>query len=260
MGELIHWKEPTGILILPSGEIHVWRAKLDCHPSVVRLLSGELSRDEWCRASNFYLEKDRSRFIVCRGILRRILALYLRAQPDQLKFDNGQYGKPTLACPNQDIKFNLSHSKGLALYAVCVKRDIGVDLESIREITNATRIAKQVFTLKQQQEYFSEKGMERIKAFFRIWTQIESYVKAVGSGLAEFLDNQDVLTMHPLNNGRNIYNYEECFTFSTSIDMNYMTSICVHNSDCYPLKFQWFEANCLCRDSIKEQRCFHFGK
>ena len=62
------------------------------------------------------------------------------------------------AAPAADLRFNLSHSGTLALYAVTVGREVGVDIECARE------------------RYTAE--------FLRGWVAREATVKCRGTGLA----------------------------------------------------------------------------
>src|SRR5262245_49624616 len=120
-------------LKLENDEVHVWRAVLDRTPMRVRSLRQLLAANEQGRADRFRFQKDREHFIVARGLLRIILGRYLNRQPNQLRFGYSQYGKPALSeesgCPG--LRFNLSHSHGLALFAVSRGREVGVDIEQI---------------------------------------------------------------------------------------------------------------------------------
>ena len=85
-----------------------------------------LSEDERTRASRFYFERHQRRFSVARVRLRQILARYLKKAPAELEFHYESHGKPYLTSP---LQFNLSHSKDLALLAVCFDHPVGIDIE-----------------------------------------------------------------------------------------------------------------------------------
>lgn len=104
-----------------------------------------------------------------RGALRVLLARYLDADPRELRFVLGDHGKPRLESeqpetwreggsgPDEDLRFNLSHSGELMLLAVTEGREVGVDVE---------------------------RGRARYTAeFLRAWTTREATVKCLGSGL-----------------------------------------------------------------------------
>jgi 4'-phosphopantetheinyl transferase len=56
-----------------------------------------LSADERSYADRFYIERDRRRYIVSRGLLRQILSRYLALDGRDLVFRYGEWGKPALA-------------------------------------------------------------------------------------------------------------------------------------------------------------------
>ena len=61
-------------------EVEVRYVSLDAAPRL-RELGGFLSADERERAARFRFDRDRNRFIVCRGTLRELLAARLRIAP-----------------------------------------------------------------------------------------------------------------------------------------------------------------------------------
>ena len=167
---------------LKEGEIHVWRASLDQNDLSAAALLNILSPDEKHRSDKFRFDADRSRFIISRGILRKILSGYLHKSPKQICFSYGNFGKPALIAGG-GLSFNLSHSQGLALYAVTRNREIGIDVESINENVAIERIAKKVLT--QSETLFLNALTPRLRpvVFYRFWTRREAFVKASGKGL-----------------------------------------------------------------------------
>ena len=133
------WGLPPSDLALSSDHIHVWCASLDQPASCVQQFAQSLSADERVRAERFHFEQHRNRFIAGRGLLRMILSYYTGIEPSRLQFCYGSRDKPALVetSGGGTLRFNLSHSQGLALYAVTRNREIGVDLERIRPISEA---------------------------------------------------------------------------------------------------------------------------
>ncbi len=120
---------------LAEDEVHVWRADLDCDARVLRRLEATLSTDEKARANRFLFQPDRNHFIATRGILRELLGGYVNRVPERLEFDYAPQGKPSLRAelPETSVRFNVSHSHGMALLAFTVGRRVGVDLELVRK-------------------------------------------------------------------------------------------------------------------------------
>lgn len=177
------WCNPPANLPLTSNEVHLWRTELDLSQEQVCTFASILSEDEKSRAERFYFERDKQRFIVGRGALRSILSRYSGIEPAQLQFEYGSRGKPKLVQGGDRLQFNLSHSQGLALYGVA-RHAIGVDLEYLRPMPDAEKIAQRFFCAGEYRAICAVPSNERHKAFFQIWTAKEAYLKATGDGLA----------------------------------------------------------------------------
>jgi 4'-phosphopantetheinyl transferase len=182
------------VLTLRRDEVHVWRAELALDPADFIKLQETLAPDERERAARFRFLKDRQRFIAARGVLREVLARYLNQDPARLEFCYGPSGKPTLAAGMGagELRFNLSHSHGLALYAITRRREIGVDLEYVRPQLAEEQIAERFFSRHEVEALRALPASIQPEAFFHCWTRKEAYIKARGEGLAVPLDSFDV--------------------------------------------------------------------
>jgi len=189
--------EAEGRLDLAADEIHVWRAELDQPETTVQRLARTLSPDEQERAKRFCLERVRTRFIVGRGLLRTILGHYLGRAPEGLHFAYAARGKPSLA-PSEgtDLRFNVSHSDGIGLFAVARGREVGVDVERLRPLPRAERIAERFFSVPERTALKGLPAERRLEGFFTCWTRKEAYIKARGDGLGHPLD-QFAVTIAP---------------------------------------------------------------
>jgi len=188
------WRSPPETLALDCDEVHVWRANLDQTPSQIQGFLHNLAADEWARAERFYFERDREHFIVARGVLRSILGRYLNRMPESLSFRYGSHGKPALAeeSDGDAIRFSVSHSHGVALYAITRGREVGIDLERIRFDLAVAEIAERFFSRREAAMLRTLPTEEQSQAFFRCWTRKEAYIKARGEGLSLPLDQIDL--------------------------------------------------------------------
>lgn len=191
------WSVSPESITLGSDEVHVWRAALNLRLSSVETLRQTLADDEQTRAKRFHFDVDRNHFVVARGLLRVLLGRYLEAEPSKLRFCYSQYGKPALvsefdAKEEQGLRFNVSHSDGLALYAVTRGREIGIDLERLRPNFANERIAEQFFSPGEVAVLRRLPANMQQAAFFNCWTRKEAYIKARGEGLSHPLDQFDV--------------------------------------------------------------------
>lgn len=192
MSESLVWSSPPELPSLQTDEVHVWRLTLD-HP-LEQFLS-LLHADEVERANRFHFERDRKHFVIARGFLRVLLGRYLTADPKGLTFSYGAYGKPSLEIETP-LRFNMSHSHGVALYALTEGRDIGVDVEFVRADFTTDDIARRYFSPFEANSLCGLPSEDRVDAFFRCWTRKEAYLKATGRGLSQALDGFDV-TLRP---------------------------------------------------------------
>jgi len=158
------------------------------------LLAGLLSADERERAGRFAFERDRRRYIVARARLRQLLGERLGAAPESLRFVYQAHGKPALArCLGQrDLRFNVSHCGEVAAYAFTEGREVGVDIEEVRELPDADELALRFFAPDERAAYLCLPLRERLRGFFNCWTRKEAFVKALGAGLSQPLDAYDV--------------------------------------------------------------------
>jgi 4'-phosphopantetheinyl transferase len=183
------WRTPPADVALGAGEVHVWRVSLVQPPEAIAALADTLSPDERERAARFHFERDRAAFTVARGALRALLGRYLARLPGDLGFGYHARGKPYLAAPAGDrLRFNLSHSGGLALIALTQGREVGVDIEHKRALQDLTSLARISFA---PGEYATLCGLaprDQPDAFFACWSRKEAFIKATGEGVSQLAD------------------------------------------------------------------------
>ena len=197
----------TTPLKLRADEVHVWLATLDDYPAdSLRLL---LSDDELARATRFHFDKDRNHYTVTRGLLRKLLAAYLSLPAGGLRFSYAEKGKPALEeSQRSSLNFNLAHSHGMAVYAFSRNREVGVDLEFIREDLADEKIAERFFSPSEIDALAKLPADLRKQAFFNCWTRKEAYIKARGEGLSMPLNEFDV-SLRPGEEAALLRNHKE---------------------------------------------------
>jgi 4'-phosphopantetheinyl transferase len=194
----IQWNQAIPGEKISSNEVHVWRESLDVGPDQNKRLLGILSPDELERAGRLRFERDQKYFIAARGILRIILGHYLGEDPHKIRFEYTSNGKPVLAItPDYDkLCFNLSHSCGLALYALTRDRNIGIDIEHVRDDVAYREIARKFFSRGEINSLESFQKEKRNEVFFRYWTRKEALLKAIGEGISSPMKHFDVSIMN----------------------------------------------------------------
>ena len=179
------WRSPSAAPRLGPDQLLVWRAALEPQRTEI------LSPDEIERAASFKFELHRRRFIAARSILRMILAHLLDASPQAIELSPGPHGKPQLASESP-IRFNVSHSADVALFAFALQREVGVDVEVRRTVEDAEQLAARFFSPGEAAQLRELSEPERSAEFLRLWTYKEACVKALGEGLAFPLDGIEI--------------------------------------------------------------------
>lgn len=172
----------------------MWTAALDDARWDVAALEHTLSVDERRRSEALRYWPQRRRFVVGRGLLRRLLARYTGIGPRDLAFAYGGAGKPALAAAvgRSDLRFNVSHSQGVALYGLMRGRRIGVDVEVLRHLVDLREVARWCCS---EREVAILEGLppeRRHEAFYCAWTRKEAFLKALGTGLSVAPNRVDV--------------------------------------------------------------------
>lgn len=181
-----------------KGDVQIWRAAIACDPGRMQEILSCLSRDELDRAARFLTENPRLEFLRGRHILRCLLAARLAVGPDRLIFGYGPYGKPFLRSPVtvQDLHFNISHSGGQIVIALCNGRRVGVDIERVVSEADWLSVARTQYSVAEVSYLMSLPMEQRASAFYRLWTCKEAFLKATGQGLNDNIAEIEV-RLHP---------------------------------------------------------------
>lgn len=179
---------------LSPRELHLWCVDRQHLLAAADLLAECLSPEERDRSQRFVRGIDRQRFTVTHAAVRTILGHYLGIPPGQVEMTIRPGGKPELApLPHlPPLRYNLSHSEGLAMVAVAINREVGVDVEYVRPFRDIESIVERYFAPGERATWQALPDHERVAAFFRCWTRKEAYLKARGIGLSAGLDQVEV--------------------------------------------------------------------
>jgi 4'-phosphopantetheinyl transferase len=162
--------------------VDIWTGHLTVNAMVLQMLDKLLDAQEQERARQFKQPLLRDRFIASRGLLRLTLAHYLTANAVDLRFCNGEFGKPLLV--DHHLYFNLSHTADIIALAVSDLPDIGIDIELIQPRDRLTAVAYRCFSPQEFQAWQRTPSHLQPALFYRLWTKKEAFVKAVGRGIA----------------------------------------------------------------------------
>ncbi|WP_164101354.1 4'-phosphopantetheinyl transferase family protein [Candidatus Laterigemmans baculatus] len=180
---------------LAPGTVWVITLDLDQPGEPLDAFAQVLSAEERKRAERLIRDRDRRRFIVGRGMLRRTLGVALEKDPGRIAFTYAAQGKPTVEDrmgTGRSLQFNLAHSDRLAMLALTVDDPVGIDIERVRPVKLRDGIVRKHFSPVERETFQRLPEDVRQEAFFRVWTRKEAIVKAIGTGLTLSLTSFDV--------------------------------------------------------------------
>lgn len=164
--------------------VHIWIIDIEKYSSDD--FWSILSDKEREKANRYQFDKPKNNFIVTRGCLKTILAKYLQTTPAEIEFIYTYNGKPALEAEN-NLYFNVSHSKELGVIGVTQNDDVGIDVEYMEDMDNYNEIIKRFFSEKEYASFQQLTKTAEKDAFYNSWTKKEAYIKATGDGFKRSL-------------------------------------------------------------------------
>lgn len=173
---------------LPGDEVHLWFTVL-LHTLSERTLesyTSVLSDDERARSERFHAPEDRAMYIVARLLVRLTLSRYTGISPSEWRFVNNSYGRPAVHHPRcfQHLKFNVTHTDGLAACVVGKDMEIGVDAERTDHPDMDELFASEFLSEIELVCMATLPPFQRQARITEYWTLKEAYAKARGLGLS----------------------------------------------------------------------------
>jgi 4'-phosphopantetheinyl transferase len=172
------------LIELEPDVVDVWSAPLDVDDRELDELLGRLSPSEQARVKALPEEKAVRQYIVSRAMQRQLLASYVGGPPSEIQFGYVAMGKPTLARPNPiGLQFNTTHSGRLVIIAVTANRDVGVDVEQLRPVPRALKVARRCYSSEEYDRIAGLEGEDLDREFLSIWVRREGTAKARGDSV-----------------------------------------------------------------------------
>jgi len=168
-------------------EAHLWvvRPEMITSKMILEASMDALSDQEQERYRRFRFAEDRHRYLVSHAFVRNVLSQYAEIAPAAWVFSQSDHGRPEVANPGlSDIRFNLSHTSGLAACLVTSACDCGVDVERVHIRHSPVDVAKRMFSNAEAEYMQRLEGQDQLNYFFTRWTLREAYTKALGTGIA----------------------------------------------------------------------------
>lgn len=214
-----------------------------------------ISEEKQKRVKRFKFIDDQYRSVIGELLVRYICRFRYSMLEKDFQLTKNRYGKPYLPLyPN--FYFNIAHSGEWVVCAIH-NNEVGIDIECIKPIEESIMLS---ILREKEVEYLSSKP-NKLAAFYEIWTVKESYLKAIGSGLAISLqsfyaDISNLENIKLVDCEKNTY-IENINCIVYKIDENHLISTCIRNQgqsvesiEYYYLSFNQVISN-VCRLLVK---------
>jgi 4'-phosphopantetheinyl transferase len=159
--------------------VEIWTADFSQFPGSAEHLARYLSEDELARLARLREPEVRRRFLLRRAMLRRILS---RAAGGPVHLTYGPYGKPALSSGGSP-QFNFAHAGPFSVLAIG-GRALGIDVALEEELPDLAGLVARTFAPDEQAGFADLPADLRLASFYRVWTQKEAVLKALGTGLS----------------------------------------------------------------------------
>lgn len=231
-----------------QADIKVFKVKPSTYYHCITFLKTYLDDSELNRAKRYHFEKDRNRFIICRVLLKFVLARHTRQDIANIQIDTNSNKKPYLIS-DKTIHFNLSHTEDLALIAL-YDSAIGIDLEIKNSDYKFQDVLTHVYSNAEIKYILNSEN--QINTFYKFWTRKEAIVKATGIGINEHLLQIPAMDGHHKVESNIIGGVKNLNVLSFDVEDAHVASIAVEK--------EGYNMKTLCiynlPDSIEELRTF----
>lgn len=173
---------------MSRGEVHVWLVHWEgpAREALVDAWEELLDDSERARLRRLGESQARRQYLAGHGLVRQTLSRYADVDARAWRFVSGPHGKPRIAQPDGAgwLRFNLSHTHGLAACAVAAGVEVGVDVERIVSAEAIEEAAQLFLTPSERTACAGLVGELRTRRLHELWTRKEARAKALGVGLA----------------------------------------------------------------------------
>ena len=157
-----------------------------------------LDEAERTQTLRFRHAEDRLGYAAAHALLRTMLSEAAAVAPGDWRFVTTPSGKPRLdpAAGWSDLRFSLSHTRGMVACAVAPALEVGVDVEPLTRLPDVEGLARTIFSAREAASLETMAEEARSEAFLRLWTLKEAYLKATGEGIGRRMDEPEFDPRH----------------------------------------------------------------
>ncbi len=206
---------------LCTGDVLIYTLYLPEYIELTKDLIHYLNPEERSRSDRYYKEKDRIQFIICRSILKFVLAAYTKLDVKSIHFDSHFNKKPYLST-HPCLCFNISHSEDFAVIAISLN-EVGIDIEYIAKDFTFSDLLPDVFN---NTEVLAIQNTANQKhTFYKLWTRKEALVKSLGTGIDDDFKNIPSLDGHHIVDSNLLKNTKNWQVYSFKLSDYYLGAV-----------------------------------
>ena len=198
--------ENVATLSMNTSGMWIFKIKLSTYHYLVPSLIEYLNAEELQRSQKYHFEKDSNRFVICRVLLKFILARYTGLDISKVFIEKDENKKPYLSI-DKSCNFNVSHAEDFGIIAVS-NNAVGVDVEYLNKNFDYSDILSHVFSSQEIETIINADNKDY--TFYKFWTRKEAIVKATGKGISDSFsqipvkDGYHSIASHLLDDFQNI--------------------------------------------------------
>ncbi|MGJ8593058.1 MAG: 4'-phosphopantetheinyl transferase family protein [Aquaticitalea sp.] len=203
--------------------IQLYKIELSKYEMVITSLLKVLLPSEIERAQRYRQNKDKNRFIICRGLLKYLIAKNSGLKISEVEFEKSSKHKPYFP-KDRNLFFNVSHAGNFAIIAIgnC---ELGVDIEYLDPQFDFNEILPNVFS--ETEVNFINNSLEKRQVFYSHWTRKEAIVKAIGKGIDDDIHKiPSADGLHSISSSL-LGDFENISVFGFNVNTNYVGALAV---------------------------------
>ncbi len=217
---------------LSKNNIHIWKIDLDKIPYPIDKYISLLNQEEKNHANKYHMSNKRKSYILTRITLKLLLYYYIN---NTILLKN-KYGK--LYIKNNNLYFNISHSKNMSVLAFSKDYELGIDIENIKCANDFIDISRKYFTKREKLWIETLPKNKQLEGFLFCWVRKEAYSKALGLGLNIPFDSFHVISKKNQEISNNSFQIKKWFLYPLEISTQYLGAICIKNPK---INIQYFD-------------------
>lgn len=202
-----HWLQEKlqRALIVENGSDKIWLIEIDEFDTVWKDIYCWLPVHEKKKASSIKIQSSKIRFIIRKGITRRILGDELGMQPDAVPIQYNGKHKPYIF--KSRCNFNISHSSKYLMVGITYRGEIGVDVQMIN-MKKKCRF-ELVFSEHEVNEYKRMDYTEQELFFWKTFVVKEAVTKAMGDGMTVNFCDIEMMKQNHVTGNEVMFHYKK---------------------------------------------------